>query len=108
MLLKFLRAAMRPRANPSTAINGALALRREGRLAAATQMLRDAAAQFPQDALIATNIGVFLLEQDQGPEGVRWLEQALNLDPACAPAPYNLANIMRGSGERALSTQHYQ
>src|SRR3954464_2099239 len=102
MLLKFLRAAMRPRANPASAINRALALRREGRLSEATQMLREAAAQFPQDALIATNVGVFLLEQDQGPEGVRWLERALEFDSVCAPAHYNLANIMRGSGERAL------
>ncbi len=108
MLLKFLRAAMRPGANSRSAINRALALRREGRLAEATQILREAAVEFPQDALTATNIGVFLLEQDQGPEGVRWLERALELDPACAPAHYNLANIMRGSGERALAAEHYQ
>lgn len=108
MLLKLLRAALSPRPKSSEFINRSLALRREGRLAEATQVLREAAARFPQDAVIATNVGVFLLEQDLGPEGVRWLERALELDSACAPAHFNLANIMRSSGERTLAVQHYQ
>ena len=81
MLLKLLRAAFPSRARSAVAIERSLELRRAGRLADATQLLRDAHARFPQDPLIATNLGVFLLEQDRMQEGVEWLDRALKLDP---------------------------
>ena len=108
MLWKFLRAAFQPRAQVAPFINRSLALRKEGRLRDAELLLREAAARFPRDAVIATNLGVVLLEQDQGQDGVRWLQRALEFDPRCAPAHYNLANVMRGSGQREQAVEHYQ
>jgi predicted O-linked N-acetylglucosamine transferase (SPINDLY family) len=108
MLLKLLRAVFRRRAQPKPLIDRSLALRRDGRLRDAELVLRDAAAQFPRDPLVATNLAVVLLEQDQPREGVEWLQRALEFDPSCAPAHYNLANVMRASGRREEATQHYQ
>ena len=108
MLRKLLQSVFRRRARPATFVNRSLLLRKQGRLSDAEHMLRDAAAQFPRDATIATNLGVVLLEQDRGEHGVAWLERALDFDPRCAPAHYNLANIMRESGQRAPAIVHYQ
>ncbi|MEO7726465.1 MAG: tetratricopeptide repeat protein [Burkholderiales bacterium] len=108
MLWKVLRAAFGPRARPDESINRSLALRREGRLREAEQLLRVTAAQFPRDAVIATNLGIVLLEQDQGEQGVAWLQRAIEFEPRCAPAHYNLANIMRASGQREQALQHYK
>ncbi len=93
-------------ANPF--VTRSLSLRKEGRLRDAEQLLREAAVQFPRDAIVATNLGVVLLEQDRGEEGVAWLQRALEFDPGCAPAHYNLANIMRASGRRDAALEHYQ
>ncbi|HEV7820801.1 MAG TPA: hypothetical protein VGO84_06430, partial [Burkholderiales bacterium] len=71
-------------------------------------MLRQAAQKFPHDPVVATNLGIVLLEQDQGHEGVASLERALEIDSRYAPAHYNLANIMRASGRRADAVEHYQ
>jgi predicted O-linked N-acetylglucosamine transferase (SPINDLY family) len=108
MLRNLLRSAFRPRAQVNTFVNRSLALRKEGRLRDAEQVLREAAAKFPRDAIVATNLGVVLLEQDQASHGVEWLQRALKFDPRCAPAHYNLANIMRASGERGQAVDHYQ
>lgn len=108
MLWTLLRSAFRPRAQPNAFVSRSLSLRKEGRLRDAEQLLREAAVQFPRDPIVATNLGVVLLEQDQGEHGVAWLERALDFDPRCAPAHYNLANIMRASGQRALAVEHYQ
>jgi predicted O-linked N-acetylglucosamine transferase (SPINDLY family) len=108
MLWKFLRSVFRRRAQANPLIARSLALRQEGRLRDAEQLLREAASQFPRDALVATNLGVVLLEQDQGEQGVEWLQRALDFDPRCAPAHYNLANVMRASGQRADAVRHYQ
>jgi protein O-GlcNAc transferase len=108
MLWRFLRSAFRPRAQVNQLVVCSLSLRKEGRLRDAEQLLRDAAVQFPRDAIVATNLGVVLLEQDQGEHGVAWLQRALKFDPRCAPAHYNLANVMRASGERAQAVEHYQ
>jgi predicted O-linked N-acetylglucosamine transferase (SPINDLY family) len=108
MLLKLLRSVFRPRAQANSFVTRSLALRREGRLRDAEQLLRTASAQFPGDAIVATNLGIVLLEQDQGGQGVACLERALEIDPHCAPAHYNLANIMRASGRRDLAIGHYR
>jgi protein O-GlcNAc transferase len=108
MLWKLLRSVFTPRAQANSFITRSLALRKEGRLRDAEQLLREAAAQFPRDAIVATNLGVVLLEQDRGEEGVASLQRALEFDPRCAPAHYNLANIMRASGARAQAVEHYQ
>ncbi|MCE9641326.1 MAG: tetratricopeptide repeat protein, partial [Betaproteobacteria bacterium] len=108
MLWKLLRAAFQRRASAQPLIDRCLAMRRDGRLRDAELVLREAAAQFPRDPLVATNLAVVLLEQDQPREGVEWLQRALESDPRCAPAHYNLANVMRASGRREEATQHYQ
>ena len=108
MLWKLLRAALQRRASAQPLIDRSLALRRDGRLRDAELVLREAAAQFPRDPLVATNLAVVLLEQDQPREGVEWLQRALESDPRCAPAHYNLANVMRASGRREEAVQHYQ
>ena len=98
MLRNLLRSAFGPRAQADTLVNRSLALRREGRLRDAEQLLREAADQFPGDAVVATNLGIVLLEQDRGEDGVASLQRALEIDPRFAPAHYNLANVMRASG----------
>ena len=108
MLWKILRAAFQRRAQAQPLIDQGLALRQQGRLRDAEQLLRVAAAQFPRDALVATNLAVVLLEQDQAQQGVEWLQRALESDPHCAPAHYNLANVMRASGRREEAVQHYE
>ncbi len=108
MLLKFLRSAFRRVAHSETLVNRSLALRQAGRLHEAEQMLRAAAVKFPEDAVVATNLGVVLLEQDRAEEGVGWLQRALVCDPHCAPAHFNLANILRGSGQREPAIEHYR
>ncbi len=108
MLWNLLRSAFQRHARPNQFITRSLDLRKEGRLRDAEQVLRDAAAQFPRDAVVATNLGVVLLEQEQGEQGVAWLRRALDFDPRCAPAHYNLANVMRASGEREQALEHYQ
>src|SRR5258706_479150 len=108
MLRNLLRSAFGPRAQPDTFVSSSLALRREGRLREAEQLLREAAHQFPRDPAVATNLGIVLLEQDKGEEGVMSLQRALAIDPRYAPAHYNLANIMRVSGQRAQAVGHYQ
>ncbi len=108
MLRNLLRSAFGPRAQPDTLVSSSLALRREGRLREAEQLLREAAHQFPRDPAVATNLGIVLLEQDKGEEGVMSLQRALAIDPRYAPAHYNLANIMRVSGQRAQAVGHYQ
>ncbi len=108
MLWNLLRSAFRPRAQAHPFITRSLTLRKEGRLRDAEQVLRDAATQFPRDAVVATNLGVVLLEQEQGEQGVAWLRRALDFDPRCAPAHYNLANVMRASGAREQALEHYQ
>ncbi len=108
MLWKFLRAAFGPRARPDESINRSLILRREGRLREAEQLLRAAAAQFPRDAVVPTNLGILLLEQNQPEQGVGWLQRALEIDPRAAAAHYNLANVMRAAGEREQAINHYQ
>ncbi len=108
MLMKLLRSAFRPGAHADTLVNRSLALRKEGRLHDAEQLLRDAAGKFPEDAVVATNLGVVLLEQDRAEDGVGWLQRALVCDPRCAPAHFNLANILRGSGQREQAIEHYR
>lgn len=108
MLWRFLRSAFRPRALPDEFVNRSLALRKEGRLRDAEQALREATVRFPRDAIVATNLGVVLLEQDRAEEGVACLQRALEFDPRCAPAHYNLANVMRASGQRDLAAEHYR
>src|SRR5471032_781892 len=108
MLWNLLRSAFRPRAQVKSFVDRSLALRKEGRLRDAEQLLQEAAVQFPRDAVVATNLGIVLLEQDQGEHGVAWLQRALESDPRCAPAHYNLANIMRASGQREQAVEHYQ
>ena len=108
MLRNLLRSAFGPRDQPDTLVNRSLALRREGRLRDAEQLLREAADQFPGDAAVATNLGIVLLEQDRGEDGVASLQRALEIDPRFAPAHYNLANVMRASGRRGDAVEHYQ
>jgi protein O-GlcNAc transferase len=108
MLRNLLRSAFGPRAKADTLVSSSLELRRQGRLREAEQLLREAAQQFPHDPVVATNLGIVLLEQDQGEAGVLSLQRALEIDPRYAPAHYNLANIMRVSGQRAQAVGHYQ
>src|SRR5215218_1758199 len=108
MLRNLLRSAFSPRANADTLVDRSLALRRDGRLRDAESVLRQAAKKFPHDPVVATNLGIVLLEQDQGEEGVASLERALEIDSRYAAAHYNLANIMRASGRRADAVEHYQ
>ena len=108
MLWTLLRSAFRPQASANPLVERSLLLRRSGRLRDAEITLRDAALNFPDDPVVATNLGVILLEQDAGDEGVKWLQRALALDARCAPAHYNLANFMRAAGRREEAASHYQ
>jgi Flp pilus assembly protein TadD len=86
MLWTLLRSAFRPQASANPLVERSLSLRRSGRLRDAESTLREAALNFPDDPVVATNLGVVLLEQDAGDEGVQWLQRALALDVRCAPA----------------------
>ena len=108
MLWRLLRSTFPPRAYAGQAVTRSLALRREGRLRDAEYVLREAAVQFPRDAVVATNLAVMLLEQDRAEDGVAWLLRAIEFDSCCAAAHYNLANVMRASGRRDSAVGHYQ
>jgi Tfp pilus assembly protein PilF len=55
--------------------------------------LRDAVIQKPNDAHLRAEGGVLFLRNGEREEGVRWLELALRLDPACEPARRALAAL---------------
>jgi Flp pilus assembly protein TadD len=82
MLNRLLRAAFSSKPTAQSLIEEGLALRRAGRLRDAERALRAAVAAYPLDATAATNLGIVLLEQDRGQEGVDWLQQALEHDCA--------------------------
>ena len=106
MLWKFLRSALNP--GPQSLVERGLALRRQGRLPDAEQVLREAVQKFPGDAVAATNLGIVLLEQDKAQQGIDLLQQALDSDPRCAPAHHNFANMLRASGRLAEAAGHYR
>ena len=106
MLLKILRTCLK--ANPARPVRRAMALRQQGDLPAATGVLRDAARQFPHDAVIAVNLALVLLEQNQADAGAAELERAMALDPANAAAHYNYANLLRVSGRQEEALPHYR
>jgi hypothetical protein len=56
-------------------------------------VLRDAVIQKPNDANLRAEGGVLFLRNGERDEGVRWLELALRLDPACEPARRALAEV---------------
>ena len=107
MLWKLLRRVFQPHTSASTLVGRGLALRKQGRLPDAEQVLRRAVAKFPHDAVAATNLAIVLLEQDQGQRGVALLQQALACDPQCGAAHYNLANVLRASGRLDEAIAHY-
>ncbi|MEI7680468.1 MAG: tetratricopeptide repeat protein, partial [Betaproteobacteria bacterium] len=75
MLLKILRACLQ--ANPARLVRRGLALRQQGDLPAATKVLREAARTFPHDAVVAVNLALVLLEQNQADAGAAELERAM-------------------------------
>jgi predicted O-linked N-acetylglucosamine transferase (SPINDLY family) len=105
MLLKLLRACFQP--SPSRLVERGLALRRQGDLKAAEQLLREAAGKFPRDAIAAVNLALVLLEQNQAAAGAAELERALMLDPGNSAGHYNYANLLRNSGRQAEALRHY-
>ena len=109
MLWRLLRAAFGGSARSDPLVERALALRAAGDLPAAEQLLRQAVAQFPDDAIAAANLGTVLLEQDRGQEGVALLQRALQCDPGCGAAHHNLANLLRVSGrlEEAIRSEEH-
>lgn len=106
MLLKILRACLQ--ANPARLVRRGLALRQQGDLPAATKVLREAARTFPHDAVVAVNLALVLLEQNQADAGAAELERAMALDPANAAAHYNYANLLRVSGRHEEALRHYR
>jgi predicted O-linked N-acetylglucosamine transferase (SPINDLY family) len=106
MLWKLLRSAFTPGAHPLVARG--LALRREGRLSDAEQILREAVQKFPRDALASTNLAIVLLEQDKPQQGIDFLQQALESDPHCAAAHHNFANMLRAMGRLIEAADHYR
>lgn len=55
--------------------------------------LRDAVIQKPNDAALRAEGGALFLRNGERDEGVKWLELALRLDPACEPARRALAAL---------------
>ena len=108
MLWKRLLRAIQPRSRIGYTIGRALSLREQGQLAGAERLLREALAGNPRDAVVATNLGIVLLEQNHGQQGVEMLQRALACDPNCAAAHYNLANILRASGQTDQAIVHYR
>jgi predicted O-linked N-acetylglucosamine transferase (SPINDLY family) len=106
MLLKILRACFQ--ANSTRLVRRALALRQQGDLPEATSVLREAARKFPHDAVVAVNLALVLLEQNQADAGAAELERAMALDPANAAAHYNYANLLRVSGRHEEALRHYR
>ncbi len=106
MLWKLLRSALGP--GPKRLVNRGLGLRKQGRLPEAEKVLRLAVEKFPRSAVAATNLGIVLLEQDQGQQGVDFLQRALQLDQRCAPAHFNLANVLRSQGRLGEAVAHYR
>src|SRR5687767_9607140 len=98
MLWQFLQSAFRQGTDTNALVDRGLALRTQGRLNDAEQVLREAVRQAPRDAVAATNLGMVLLEQNQAQQGVDFLQQALECDPRCAAAHHNLANVLRAMG----------
>ena len=107
MLWKLLREAVQRHPSIGTLVSRGLALRQQGRLLDAEQALRHAVEKFPRDAAAATNLAIVLLEQNKGQQGVALLQQALTCDPQCGAAHYNLANILRSSGQFDEAIAHY-
>jgi protein O-GlcNAc transferase len=107
MLWRALRTALKPRGSAESLVSRALALRRDGRNAEAEALLRRAVREHPHDAAAATNLAVALLDQDLGPQGVSWLERALEIDAHFGPAHFNYGHILRANGRLADAITHY-
>jgi tetratricopeptide (TPR) repeat protein len=64
------------------------------------QRLTQAVLASPDDAGLRCQVGLLFLENGQEAEGLRWLRQALHLDPGCLPARRALAEHARRPGSQ--------
>jgi predicted Zn-dependent protease len=64
------------------------------------ERLTKAVLKAPDDANLRCQVGLIFLENGQEQEGVRWLTQALRLDPRCQPAQHALAEHARRSAQK--------
>ena len=63
------------------------------------ERLTRAVMKSPNDAALRCQVGLLFLENGEEREGVRWLTQALRLDPTCQEARRALADHARRPGE---------
>ena len=59
------------------------------------ERLTRAVMKSPNDAALRSQVGLLFLENGEEREGVRWLTQALRLDPTCQEARRALADHAR-------------
>src|SRR6185503_1986585 len=107
MLWQVLRAAFRRRSSSTPFVQRALDLRNRGDFAEAEQVLRTAVSKYPNDAIVVTNLAAALLEQDKGQEAIALLQKAIEIDPRCAAAHFNYANLLRMAHRHAEAIAHY-
>ncbi len=77
-----------------------------GEFLAAEGHYRRALLDRPDDPTATFNLGVVLEDQERDPDAVVVYLQTLALDPTCADAHYNLAQIFERAGDRFSALRH--
>lgn len=99
------------RLDPTNAVyhaNLGNAQRALGDLAAAAEAFRRALALAPRLPDAANGLGAVLVQQKQAAEGVKWLEQAVAVDPNFVEAQLNLGIAFQESGDLARARSQYR
>jgi len=79
-------------------MNLAILLSGRGRRDEAESLLREAAAEYPDDPDPALSLGLLLVETDRPDEAVTWLRKAADADPAAVRVRYNLGLLLQRMG----------
>jgi predicted CXXCH cytochrome family protein len=76
----------------------AVLLSAQGRNEETEALLREAAAEYPEDPTPASSLGLLMVEMGRSEEGIVWLEEAVARDPATVRVRYNLGLLLQQEG----------